>query len=190
MTWRLFYAITPSHHHTMSLKIAILTVSDSAAAGKAQDRSGPVLRNLVRGLWPDIEPIMAIVADERDLIAARLRQWADEQDVALVLTTGGTGFTPRDVTPEATRDVIHREAPGLAEAMRAQGLAITPHAMLSRAVAGMRNKTLIINLSGSPKAVREQFAIMAQILPHALEQMREGKRGVRHARAGEHQRHA
>jgi molybdenum cofactor synthesis domain-containing protein len=170
--------------------IAILTISDSAAAGQAEDRSGPLLRELVRTLWPEQEPIMGIVADDRALIAARLRGWADEQDVALILTSGGTGFTPRDVTPEATREVIDREAPGLAAAMRAAGLRVTPHAMLSRAVAGIRGRTLIVNLSGSPKAVREQFAVISQVLPHALEQLRAGKDGVRYARAGEHRRQA
>jgi molybdenum cofactor synthesis domain-containing protein len=170
--------------------IAIFTVSDSAAAGEAEDRSGPLLRDLVRTLWPEQEPVVGIVADERDRIAARLRQWADEQDVTLILTSGGTGFTPRDVTPEATRDVIEKEAPGLAEAMRAAGLRVTPHAMLSRAVAGIRGRTLIINLSGSPKAVREQFEVLKPVLPHALEQLRAGKDGVRYARAGEHRREA
>jgi len=170
--------------------IAILTVSDSAAAGEAEDYSGPLLRDLVHTLWPEQEPVMGIVADDRALIAARLRQWADELDMALILTSGGTGFTPRDVTPEATRDVIEKEAPGLAEAMRASGLRLTPHAMLSRAVAGIRGRTLIVNLSGSPKAVREQFAVIAQALPHALEQLRAGSGGVHYARAGEHRRQA
>lgn len=172
----------------MSSFIAILTVSDSAAAGQAEDRSGPLLQELVRSLWPEQTPLLGLVADDRAQIAALLRRWADEQDVALILTSGGTGFTPRDVTPEATRDVIDREAPGLAEAMRAASLRVTPHAMLSRAVAGIRGQTLIINLSGSPKAVREQFAVIAPVLPHALEQLRGGKRGVHYARAGEHRR--
>ncbi len=170
--------------------IGILTISDSAAAGEAEDRSGPVLRQLVQSLWPDEKVLMGLVADDRARIAALLRQWADEQDVALILTTGGTGFTPRDVTPEATRDVIEKEAPGLAEAMRAAGLRVTPHAMLSRAVAGIRGHTLIINLSGSPKAVREQFQVLAPVLPHALEQLRAGKAGVKYARKGEHRREA
>ena len=172
----------------MTSFIAILTVSDSAAAGQAEDRSGPLLRDLVKSLWPEQEPIMGVVADDRALIASRLRRWADEQAVALILTSGGTGFTPRDVTPEATRDVIEKEAPGLAEAMRAAGLRVTPHAMLSRAVAGIRGGALIINLSGSPKAVREQFEVLAPVLPHALEQLRAGKAGVHYARAGEHRR--
>ena len=127
-------------------------------------------------------------ADERDDIAARLREWADELDLALILTTGGTGFAPRDVTPEATGDVIDRAAPGLAEAMRAAGLQTTPHAMLSRGAAGIRGRTLIVNLSGSPKAVREQFAVIAPVLPHALELLRPSAEGIRHARAGEHDR--
>ena len=107
------------------------------------------------------------------MIAALLRHWADEEDLALVLTTGGTGFAPRDVTPEATRDVIEREAPGLVEAMRAASLQVTPHAMLSRAVAGIRGRTLIVNMPGSPKAVREQFEVILPALPHAVRLLRD-----------------
>ncbi len=174
----------------MTLKVAILTASDSASAGEADDRSGPLLVELLRGLWPDAQVLRGLVPDDRGRIAALLRRWADDDDVALILTTGGTGFAPRDVTPEATRDVIEREAPGLAEAMRAAGLAVTPHAMLSRAVAGMRGQCLIVNLSGSPKAVREQFAVLRPVLPHALELLRPGDGVIRHARRGEHQRQA
>ena len=170
--------------------IGVLTVSDSASRGEAEDRSGPVLEALAREMWPDAQIVRGLVADDRSLVAARLRVWADEEDVALVLTTGGTGFAPRDVTPEATRDVMEREAPGLAEAIRAAGLRITPHAMLSRGVAGIRGRTLIINFSGSPKAVREQFEVVGPVLPHALELLRPGNGGIRHARAGEHRREA
>ncbi|NOZ71703.1 MAG: MogA/MoaB family molybdenum cofactor biosynthesis protein [Chloroflexi bacterium] len=174
----------------MSFKIAILTASDSASAGTADDRSGPVLVELVQALWPDAQIQRALVPDDVDIIAATLKRWADEQDVALVLTTGGTGFAPRDVTPEATQQIIQRPAPGLAEAIRAAGMAITPHAMLSRGMAGMRGSTLIINLSGSPKAVREQFAVIRPVLPHALELLRPTDDTIRHARRGEHLRHA
>jgi molybdenum cofactor synthesis domain-containing protein len=113
------------------------------------------------------------VPDERDQIAATLRRWTDETRLDLILTTGGTGFAPRDVTPEATRDIIEREAPGLAEVMRADSLRITPHAMLSRAVAGIRGRTLIVNLPGSPKGAVENLATILPALPHAIELLRE-----------------
>ena len=174
----------------MTLKIGILTASDSAAAGTADDRSGPVLAELVQHLWPDASIRRALVSDDTARIAAILTQWADSDDVALVLTTGGTGFTARDVTPEATQQVIDRPAPGLAEAMRAAGMAITPHAMLSRGTAGIRGACLIVNLSGSPKAVREQFAVIRPVLPHALELLRPEDGTIRHARRGEHLRQA
>jgi molybdenum cofactor synthesis domain-containing protein len=122
----------------------------------------------------------AIVPDEQPVIAETLKTWADDAGLHLVLTTGGTGFAPRDVTPEATRDVITREAQGLAEAMRAASLQITPHAMLSRAVAGIRGRTLIVNLPGSPKAVRENLETILSALPHALELLRGEKGADRH----------
>ncbi len=154
-------------------RVGILTVSDRASRGEAEDLSGPELTRLVREELGWEVVLLAVVPDERAVIAETLRRWADEEDVALILTTGGTGFAPRDVTPEATRDVIDREAPGLAEAMRAASLQITPHAMLSRAVAGIRGRTLIVNMPGSPKAVREQFAVIAPVLPHGVRLLRE-----------------
>lgn len=166
----------------------VLTISDSAASGQAEDRSGPILVELVQTLWPQESPLRAVAPDDREQIAGWLRKWADDMDLALILTTGGTGFAPRDITPEATRPLLDREAPGIAEAMRAAGLAVTPHAMLSRGVAGIRGQTLIINFSGSPKAVREQFAVIAPVLPHALELLRPTGLEVQHARAGEHVR--
>ncbi len=174
----------------MPYEIGVLTVSDSAARGEAEDRSGPVLVALVQGLWPDTEPVLGLVSDDRDKIADRLRTWADVQGFALIVTTGGTGFAPRDVTPEATRAVIDRDAPGLAEAIRSAGLQVTPHAMLSRGVAGIRGRTLIVNFSGSPKAVREQFVVIAPVLPHALELLQPDDAGIQHARSGEHLRQA
>lgn len=157
--------------------IGILTISDRGSRGEYRDLSGPAIRALVtERLEASIER-EAIIPDERTVIAGTLRAWADEAGLDLVLTTGGTGFAPRDVTPEATRDVIEREAPGLAEAMRAASLCVTPHAMLSRAVAGIRGRTLIVNLPGSPKAVRENLATILPALPHAVELLH-GEKGA------------
>jgi molybdopterin adenylyltransferase len=151
-----------------AMTAAVLTVSDRAFAGETEDRSGPLLTDLVRAAGFRIVAT-ATVPDERADIGDRLRTWADRDRVALICTTGGTGLAPRDVTPEATRDVLEREAPGIAEAMRTASLPATPLAMLSRAVAGVRGQTLIVNLPGSPKAVRECFAVVAPVLPHSVE---------------------
>jgi molybdenum cofactor synthesis domain-containing protein len=151
---------------------AVLTVSDKGSRGEREDTSGDALEEGLRGLGvASVE--RALVPDERDDIAAALRRWADETAVNLVLTTGGTGMTSRDVTPEATLAVLDRQAPGFAEAMRAGSLASTPHAMISRAVSGMRGRTLIINMPGSPNACREQFAMIAKALPHAVEKLQD-----------------
>jgi molybdenum cofactor synthesis domain-containing protein len=157
-------------------RAGILTVSDRGYRGEYRDLSGPAIRELVTECLGVTVELEAIVPDEQLVIAETLMAWADEVGLDLVLTTGGTGFSPRDVTPEATRDVIEREAPGLAEAMRAASLQITPHAMLSRAVAGIRGRTLIINLPGSPKAVRENLETILSALPHALGLLR-GEKG-------------
>ncbi len=154
-------------------RVGVLTVSDRASRGEAEDVSGPELARLVEDVLGWEVVCTAVVPDDRDRIAETLRRWADEEGLALILTTGGTGFAPRDVTPEATRDVIEREAPGLAEAMRAASLEVTPHAMLSRAIAGIRGQCLIVNMPGSPKAVREQFSVIAPALPHGLRLLRE-----------------
>ncbi len=150
------------------MRIAILTISDKGAAGEREDLSGAAIAQEIAEIGGEIIA-RDILPDERDQISERLRYYADELGVELVLTTGGTGFSPRDWTPEATLDVADREAPGLAEAMRQASLEITPHAMLSRAVAAIRRCTLIVNLPGSPKAVRENLRTIKPALPHAIE---------------------
>ena len=152
----------------MTIRFGILTASDRSARGEREDTSGPALARLVeaqgwsvtrQSLLPDDEPAI------RDLLIS----WADSGNLDVILTTGGTGLAPRDVTPEATRAVIDREAPGLAEAMRAASLKITPHAMLSRIVTGIRKRTLIINLPGSPKGAVENLQVVLPVLPHAIQ---------------------
>jgi molybdenum cofactor synthesis domain-containing protein len=147
-------------------RIAIITVSDRSAAGQRDDLSGPAIRSLVGGLG--IVVAENVVADEQDQIEQLLRRLADEQVADLILTTGGTGLSPRDVTPEATLAVADRLVPGIPEAIRAASLALTDRAMLSRAAAGIRGRALIVNLPGSPRAVRECLAVILPVLPHAL----------------------
>ncbi len=148
-------------------RFGVITASDQGARGERLDESGPLLKELLQP-WGDVIAY-EILPDERDLIARTLRRMADQQKVDLIFTTGGTGFSPRDVTPEATLDVIERPIPGIPEAMRAAGMAKTPMAMLSRGVAGIRGKTLIINLPGSPKGVKESIQVLFPVLEHALE---------------------
>ncbi len=156
----------------ISLKVGILTSSDRSSRGERSDLSGPVLVEMVREKgWDIVETL--IVPDDVGILRDTLILWADSGDIDLILTTGGTGFSPRDITPEATRLVVNKLAPGLAEAMRAESLKITPHAMLSRAIAGIRGRTLIINLPGSPKAARENLQIIAPVLGHAIQLLRE-----------------
>ena len=138
----------------MLIRVGVLTVSDRTARGETEDASGPLLQQMVQQRLAGVVVASTVAPDERNVIEEVLRRWSDEEEVDLILTTGGTGFALRDVTPEATRRVIEREAPGFAEAMRAASLRVTPHAMLSRAVAGIRGRTLIVNLPGSPKAWR------------------------------------
>jgi molybdenum cofactor synthesis domain-containing protein len=152
------------------MKVGILTVSDKGARGEREDRSGPAIREMIEAAGGEVVRTQ-IVADEREQIRSVLVDWSGE-GLDLVLTTGGTGFSPRDWTPEATRSVIEREAPGLPEAMRRAGAEKTPTAMLSRAVAGIRGSTLIINLPGSEKAVREGLAVLLPALPHAVDVLR------------------
>ncbi len=150
------------------MKIGLLTVSDRGASGEYEDRSGALMAKVIGDNTPWQIEHRKIVPDNLDAIMSTLIDWSDE-GLNLILTSGGTGFAPRDITPEATRKVIHREAPGIAEALRAESLKVTRHAMLSRGVAGIRFATLIINLPGSPKAVRENMEVLLPILPHALD---------------------
>ena len=149
----------------------ILTISDKGAAGERQDRSGEAIREILSRT--DVRIVNCdIIPDEKELIVEKLVKWADEDNLDVVVTTGGTGLTPRDVTPEATLAVVDRIIPGFAEAMRAESLKKTPHAMLSRAVVGTRGKCLIVNLPGSPKAVRECLEVILPALPHAMETLK------------------
>ncbi|MGB8214679.1 MAG: MogA/MoaB family molybdenum cofactor biosynthesis protein [Anaerolineales bacterium] len=156
----------------MTLRFGILTVSDRSAHGERPDLSGPALVELVSAQGWKVEKT-SILADDLEALRETLSAWADGGGVDVILTTGGTGFAPRDVTPEATRLVIEREAPGLAEAMRFESLKITPHAMLSRALAGMRGRVLIINLPGSPKAALENLQVLLPIMSHAVALLRD-----------------
>jgi molybdenum cofactor synthesis domain-containing protein len=155
----------------MNIRIGIITVSDRSARGERSDESGPALEKVVADQGWEVTQT-AIIPDELEQIANQLREWSEKGEVDIILTTGGTGFSPRDVTPEATNSVSQRLAPGLAEAMRSDSLRITPHAMLSRATAGIRGHTLIVNLPGSPKAAVENFNIILPVLPHAVELLR------------------
>jgi molybdopterin adenylyltransferase len=152
-------------------RVAVLTVSDKGSRGERDDLSGLAVEEAAQEKGWRVE-VRDIVPDELGDIEARLRHYSDELGVDLVLTTGGTGLSPRDVTPEATRRVIDREAPGFAEAMRAASLRSTPHAMLSRAVSGIRGSTLIVNLPGSPRGARENLEVILPALPHGLEKLR------------------
>ena len=153
------------------IRTAIITLSDKGAKGEREDESGQVIREMVAGIGADIRHY-EVLPDERERIVAALKHLSDSGAIDLILTTGGTGVAPRDVTPEATHKVIDRELPGMAEAMRAESLKKTPHAMLSRAVAGMRKQTLIVNLPGSPRAVRENLAVILPALVHAIEKIK------------------
>jgi len=156
----------------MSIRIGIITVSDRSSRGERADTSGSALVEAVSQQgWQIIRT--AIVPDELEKISKIMVEWSDSGEVDIILTTGGTGFSRRDVTPEATQAVIQRSTPGLTEAMRSAGLRITPHAMLSRATAGIRARTLIINLPGSPRGATENLAVVLPALPHAVQLLQE-----------------
>ena len=149
-------------------QLAILTVSTSGYQGQREDTGGEAIKAVLAP--PEYEVVRyEIVSDEKDMIAERMAQWADAPDVDLVVSTGGTGLGPRDVTPEACLSILDKEVPGLAEAMRAETLKFTPMAMISRSVAGIRGSTLIITLPGSPKGVKETLEVVKPVLPHAIE---------------------
>lgn len=150
------------------IRAAVITISDSAVAGTREDRSGPAVCARAESFGWTIHSL-AVVPDESDQIAEALRQLADSGNVSLILTTGGTGVALRDVTPEATRSVIEREIPGLGELMRSEGRKFTPKAVLSRAIAGLRGRTLIVNLPGSPKGAVESLDAIAKLVPHVLD---------------------
>jgi molybdopterin adenylyltransferase len=156
----------------MTIRVAVLTISDRSSRGERQDVSGPLLIEMAqKQSWSIIDT--RIIPDELDAIQQVLIDWCDRGDIDLILTTGGTGFAPRDITPEATLAVIQRGTPGLTEAMRQASLKITPHAILSRAAAGIRNRTLIVNLPGSPKAAAENLTTILPVLPHAIELLKD-----------------
>ncbi|TAN39660.1 MAG: MogA/MoaB family molybdenum cofactor biosynthesis protein [Nitrospirae bacterium] len=151
------------------IRTAVITLSDKGSRGERQDLSGPAITEMVKEIGAVVE-FYEVIPDEKELIKERLLAYCNKVD--LILTTGGTGLSPRDVTPEATLGVIDREIPGIAEAMRAGGMKKTNRAMLSRAVAGVRGGTLIINMPGSPKAIRECLEIVMEVIPHAVEKIR------------------
>ncbi len=157
------------------INCGILTISDRSSRGERADTSGPSLQARWQALgWQVVKT--GIVPDEFDVIRQTLVSWVDSGELDVILTTGGTGFGLRDVTPEATQAVVQRPAPGLAEAMRQASLKVTPHAMLSRAIAGIRGSTLILNLPGSPKAALENLEVVLPVLPHAVQLLRQDPR--------------
>jgi molybdopterin adenylyltransferase len=159
----------------MGFRVVVITVSDRGARGEREDGSGPEITRILQPMGMEIVG-RGIIPDEKEAIRRTLIEWSDGDKADLILTTGGTGVSPRDVTPDATREVIEREIPGMAEAMRHQSLTVTPHAMISRATAGIRHRTLIINLPGSPKGARENLNVILPALGHAIEKIKGDER--------------
>lgn len=153
------------------IAVGILTMSDKGSRGEREDLSGKEIEKMVKDLPAEVRAY-EVIPDEADIIKAKIKEFVDKKKLDLILTTGGTGVSPRDVTPEATREVIEKELPGMSEAMRAESLKKTPNAMISRAVCGIRKQSLIINLPGSPKAVRENLAVLLPALSHAIEKIK------------------
>ena len=156
----------------MTYTVGVLTISDKGFQGQREDLSGPAIRRLVEQGGGQVARYL-VLPDEHAEIARTLATWADEGVLDVVLTTGGTGLSPRDVTPEATKEVVRWEVPGIADALRSESLKKTPMAMLSRGIAGVRGRTLIVNLPGSPKAVAECLEVLLPVLSHAVETLRE-----------------
>jgi len=153
------------------IRAGVITISDKGSRGEREDLSGQEIITLLK----DIGVVIAqykVIPDEKEEIRKALIDYADNKNLALIVTTGGTGVSPRDVTPDATLEVIDKEVPGMAEAMRREGAALTPHAMISRAVVGIRRNSLIVNLPGSPRAVRENLTVLLPALTHAIEKIR------------------
>lgn len=151
------------------ITVAVLTLSDKGSKGERKDLSGPMINEMLKSIGAEVK-YSEILPDEKELIKERLIEYSRKVD--LILTTGGTGLSPRDVTPDATIEVIDREIRGIVEGMRAEGMKKTPRSMLSRAVAGIKGQTLIINLPGSPKAVEENLAVILDVIPHAIEKIK------------------
>ena len=152
-------------------KVVILTISDRGSKGEREDLSGPLIREMVKDLPAEVIHY-EVIPDEKEVIIKALKKSADRLKADLILTTGGTGLSPRDVTPDATLKVIDKEVPGFSEAMRAESLKKTPHAMISRAIVGIRGSSLIVNLPGSPKSVKENLSVILPSLPHALSKLK------------------
>lgn len=149
--------------------VAVLTISDKGSKGEREDLSGPMIEDMIKAIGAEVK-YSEILPDEKEIIKEKLTEFSKKAD--LILTTGGTGLAPRDVTPEATLDVIDIQVPGIAEAMRSEGLKKTSRSMLSRAVAGVKGRSLIINLPGSPKAVKENLSVILNVIPHAIEKIK------------------
>jgi molybdopterin adenylyltransferase len=159
----------------MIIQAGVITVSDKGSAGQREDKSGPEVERILKTIGIEVTR-RAVIPDEIDQIRQSLIDFADYLKIDLIVTTGGTGVSPRDVTPDATLGVIDKEVPGMAEAMRWESYKITPHALISRAVVGIRGQTLIVNLPGSPKGVRENLTVLLPALPHAIEKIKGDER--------------